>query len=137
MALNFLNGEARNERRNLFRYDATSNQYVFNLATKTLSAGAYQLLIDLGDVSGSNPDGVHIAYQVSGSGETDLVLMHGTVSHLEIAWDEVDGADGYLVWIKYGAGATASWDKLAIVQAPATELINTALNVDKTYVYKV
>jgi hypothetical protein len=34
---------------NLFRYDSTSNQYVFNLATKTLSAGAYQLRIDLGD----------------------------------------------------------------------------------------
>ena len=34
------------------------------------------------------PDGVHIAYQVSGSGETDLVLMHGTVSHLEIAWED-------------------------------------------------
>jgi hypothetical protein len=34
---------------NLFRYDATSNQYVFNLGTKTLSAGTYQLRIDLGD----------------------------------------------------------------------------------------
>ncbi|MEZ0235699.1 MAG: adenylate/guanylate cyclase domain-containing protein [Actinomycetota bacterium] len=33
-------------------------------------------------------DGVHIAYQVSGSGETDLVMMHGTVSHLEIAWED-------------------------------------------------
>ncbi|HJR96645.1 MAG TPA: adenylate/guanylate cyclase domain-containing protein [Actinomycetota bacterium] len=34
------------------------------------------------------PDGVHIAYQVTGSGDVDLVLMHGTVSHLEIAWDD-------------------------------------------------
>jgi HYR domain len=34
---------------NLFRYDATSGQYVFNLNTKTLSAGTYQLRIDLGD----------------------------------------------------------------------------------------
>ncbi|WP_330476064.1 HYR domain-containing protein [Terrabacter sp. C0L_2] len=34
---------------NLFRYDATSGQYIFNLATKTLSAGTYQLKIDLGD----------------------------------------------------------------------------------------
>jgi hypothetical protein len=34
---------------NLFRYDATSGQYIFNLATKTLSAGTYQLRIDLGD----------------------------------------------------------------------------------------
>ena len=34
---------------NLFRYDATSGQYVFNLNTKTLSAGSYQLRLDLGD----------------------------------------------------------------------------------------
>jgi len=35
-----------------------------------------------------SPDGVHIAYQVTGAGSVDLVLMHGTVSHLEIAWDD-------------------------------------------------
>ena len=34
---------------NLFRYDATSGQYIFNLGTKTLSAGTYQLRTDLGD----------------------------------------------------------------------------------------
>ncbi len=34
------------------------------------------------------PDGVHIAYQVTGSGHVDLVLMHGTVSHLEIGWED-------------------------------------------------
>ena len=34
---------------NLFRYDATSNQYIFNLGTKTLSAGTYKLRVDLGD----------------------------------------------------------------------------------------
>jgi class 3 adenylate cyclase len=33
-------------------------------------------------------DGVHIAYQVSGRGDIDLVMMHGTVSHLEIAWED-------------------------------------------------
>jgi hypothetical protein len=32
---------------NLFRYD--SGQYIFNLGTKTLSAGTYQLRIDLAD----------------------------------------------------------------------------------------
>jgi hypothetical protein len=32
---------------NLFRYDATSARYIFN--TKTLSAGTYQLRIDLSD----------------------------------------------------------------------------------------
>jgi hypothetical protein len=34
---------------NLFRYDPTAKQYIFNLSTKTLSAGSYQLLIDMGD----------------------------------------------------------------------------------------
>jgi hypothetical protein len=34
---------------NLFRYDATAGQYIFNLGTKTLVAGTYQLRIDLGD----------------------------------------------------------------------------------------
>jgi hypothetical protein len=34
---------------NLFRYDATSGQYIFNLNTKTLSVGTYQLRIDMGD----------------------------------------------------------------------------------------
>jgi hypothetical protein len=34
---------------NLFRYDATSGQYIFNLGTKGLTSGTYQLRIDLGD----------------------------------------------------------------------------------------
>jgi hypothetical protein len=36
---------------NLFRYDATSEQYVFNWGTKGLEVGTYQLRIDLGDVT--------------------------------------------------------------------------------------
>lgn len=34
---------------NLFRYDASSGQYVFNWSTKGLTLGTYQLRIDLGD----------------------------------------------------------------------------------------
>ncbi len=34
---------------NLFRYDSTAGQYIFNLNTKTLSTGTYRLRIDLGD----------------------------------------------------------------------------------------
>ena len=34
------------------------------------------------------PDGVHIAYQILGAGDVDLVMMHGSVSHLEIAWED-------------------------------------------------
>ncbi len=33
-------------------------------------------------------DGVNIAYQVTGSGPLDLVLVSGFVSHLEIDWAE-------------------------------------------------
>jgi hypothetical protein len=34
---------------NTFRYDPTSGQYIFNLATKGLSTGTWSLRIDLGD----------------------------------------------------------------------------------------
>ncbi len=55
-----------------------------------------------------------------------------------IGWTPVDGADGYLVRIRYGADpATSDWDKLAVVHAPTVELRNEALNVAKTYVYTV
>jgi len=33
----------------LFRYDATSGQYIYNWGTKSYTAGTYQLRIDLGD----------------------------------------------------------------------------------------
>lgn len=56
----------------------------------------------------------------------------------QITWDAVPGADGYEVWIRLGASdVTADWDRLAIVSAPQTELVNTALNVGKTYAYQV
>jgi pimeloyl-ACP methyl ester carboxylesterase len=30
---------------------------------------------------------VHVAYQVFGEGDTDLVLVHGLVSHIDLYWD--------------------------------------------------
>jgi DNA-binding winged helix-turn-helix (wHTH) protein len=33
-------------------------------------------------------DGLHIAYQVTGGGPTDIVLISGFVSHLELDWDD-------------------------------------------------
>ena len=33
-------------------------------------------------------DGLHIAYQVSGSGTRDIVLISGFISHLDIDWDD-------------------------------------------------
>jgi hypothetical protein len=32
-------------------------------------------------------DGVHIAYQVTGTGPLDVVMVPGFVSHVELAWD--------------------------------------------------
>jgi hypothetical protein len=37
------------------------------------------------------PDGVHIAYRITGQlagHAVDLVMMQGTVAHLEIAWED-------------------------------------------------
>lgn len=34
---------------NLFRYDATANQYIYNLSTKNLSEGKYKLNVTLDD----------------------------------------------------------------------------------------
>ena len=34
---------------NLFRYDAGTHQYIYNLATKNLSKGTWQLIIEIGD----------------------------------------------------------------------------------------
>jgi class 3 adenylate cyclase len=34
------------------------------------------------------PDGVPIAYQVTGDGDIDLVLMQGAVAHLELQWED-------------------------------------------------
>lgn len=36
---------------NIFRYDVTDEQYIFNLGTKLLSPGEYQLRVDLGDTT--------------------------------------------------------------------------------------
>jgi hypothetical protein len=34
---------------NAFRYDATADQYIFNLGTRGMSEGTWQIRIDLGD----------------------------------------------------------------------------------------
>jgi fibronectin type 3 domain-containing protein len=58
-----------------------------------------------------------------------------------ITWSSVSGAEGYLVWVRYGTdeatpSATADWDKLAVVFAPQTTLTHEALNLGKTFQYK-
>ena len=57
---------------------------------------------------------------------------------LSLSWNSVTGADGYLLWVRYGANdATAAWDKLAILDGAATTFIHDAVNVGKTFGYKV
>ncbi|HNB51324.1 MAG TPA: hypothetical protein PK530_05255, partial [Anaerolineales bacterium] len=63
---------------------------------------------------------------------------------LRVSWDTVADAEGYLVWIRYGlSDQTASWDKFAIVYedldptTPQWEILHEALNVGKSYTYKV
>ncbi len=56
-----------------------------------------------------------------------------------IAWSSVTGADGYLVWVRYGASdLTSSWDRLAVQSGNAnTSLDHVGLNPGKTFVYGV
>jgi hypothetical protein len=57
---------------------------------------------------------------------------------VQIDWNPIADAEGYIVWIRYGkdnTGSTADWDKLAVVYG--NRLVNTAMNVGKTYAVKV
>jgi DNA-binding SARP family transcriptional activator/pimeloyl-ACP methyl ester carboxylesterase len=40
-------------------------------------------------------DGIHIAFQVVGEGERDMVLVPGLMSHLELIWEDRETADFY------------------------------------------
>jgi DNA-binding SARP family transcriptional activator/pimeloyl-ACP methyl ester carboxylesterase len=40
-------------------------------------------------------DGIHIAFQVIGEGEQDMVLVPGLMSHLELIWEDHETADFY------------------------------------------
>ncbi|MEO7996421.1 MAG: alpha/beta fold hydrolase [Gemmatimonadaceae bacterium] len=40
------------------------------------------------EVRYANNGGVHIAYQIVGSGPVDLLFLHGFVSHLDLSWQE-------------------------------------------------
>jgi len=56
---------------------------------------------------------------------------------IQVTWNPVANADGYLLWVRYGqSDATASWDKLAVVY-DATSFLHEALNVAKSYAYRV
>jgi hypothetical protein len=57
---------------------------------------------------------------------------------LKLNWTASPGADGYEVWIRYGIDeATASWDRLGLVDGATTTFTSDSLNVGKTYGYRV
>jgi len=69
---------------------------------------------------------------------TGLDFLGTSPYTLEVSWDEVLGADGYVLWVRYGASdATADWDKLAILDGATTSFVHDAVNVGKTFGYKV
>jgi len=69
---------------------------------------------------------------------TNLVWVGTSPYTLSLSWDPVPNADGYLLWVRYGANdATAAWDKLAILDGATTSFIHDAVNVGKTFGYKV
>lgn len=82
-----------------------------------------------------------------GSDSSDLTAVPAAPSWLtaislnpfavQLDWEAVPAADGYEVWIRYGASdLTASWDRLAVVY-DGTTLVNDAMNIGKTYGFKV
>jgi pimeloyl-ACP methyl ester carboxylesterase len=54
-------------------------------------------------------DGLHIAYQVTGQGERDLVLISGFVSHLDLDWE--DPRHAYFLERLGGMGRLIRFDK--------------------------
>ncbi len=47
-------------------------------------------------------DGIHIAYQVLGEGEQDILFVPGLMSHLELLWEDDETADFYRRLAKLG-----------------------------------
>jgi hypothetical protein len=58
---------------------------------------------------------------------------------VRINWDPAAGAEGYVVWMRYGKNdATAAWDRVAVLNGPKnTRYLAEALNPGKTYGFKV
>jgi pimeloyl-ACP methyl ester carboxylesterase len=71
--------------------------------------------------------GKHIAYQVVGDGPTDLVLVHGWVSHLELMWDEPaiarfhERLAGFTRMILFDKRGTGLSDRVADNELPTLE----------------
>lgn len=74
----------------------------------------------------------------------DPVTMAPDPFAARIEWQPVAGADGYMIWIRYGkSDTTADWDRLAVVGADVTSHTEhvlgdaSAASPGKTYGFKV
>lgn len=72
----------------------------------------------------------------------DPVTMAPDAFAAKITWDAVPGADGYMIWIRYGqSDLTADWDRLAVVDANTTRFVEHVLGHAgvgaKSYAFKV
>jgi Bacterial transcriptional activator domain len=47
-------------------------------------------------------DGIHVAYQVIGEGERDIIFVPGLMSHLELLWEDHETADFFRRLAKLG-----------------------------------
>jgi hypothetical protein len=58
---------------------------------------------------------------------------------LDLAWNQVPGAEGYVLWTRYGVSATtAAWDRIAVLNGPTqTKFRVEALNPEKTSGFRV
>ena len=62
--------------------------YRFIAEVRTAATDARQSNGAMAPIRYTQSDGLHIAYQVSGAGAIDIVLISGFVSHLELDWAE-------------------------------------------------
>ncbi|NTW97064.1 MAG: hypothetical protein HGB28_00735, partial [Oscillochloris sp.] len=87
-------------------------------------------------------------YLPAGAGVTAATVLPENPFALDISWDPAPNAEGYVVWIRYGLdtsaseeGATASWDRLAVVYPTDNTVRQTfrseGLNPSKTYQYRI
>jgi len=72
-------------------------------------------------------DGANIAYEVTGNGPVDLLLVPGGGSHLELAWDVEACATffrrlaSFSRLIRYDLGGTGLSDPLSLSEQPSVE----------------
>ncbi len=105
-------------------------------------------LVDRDDTSAVAPTVAPVvtarALNASDPGYIDPVSLAPDSFAAKVEWTPVPGADGYVIWIRYGkSDATADWDRLAVVGKAETSFVEHVLgdasptSPGKTYGFKV